>query len=256
MTILVALVVSAFAACAPEKMDGSAEARQASRTQTGAASAATAARVPTVLFFGTSLTAGYGLTADRAYPAVVERLANKDGARIRAINAGLSGETSAGALRRIDWVLRNPVDIVVIETGANDGLRALDVDATRANIAQIVRRVQRAHPRARILLVQMEAPPNFGLDYTLRFRDMYSTIASETGATLVPFLLEGVAAVPELNQADGLHPNVAGAERIAQNVWRILRPVVESISSQSSRADFGPAHIGRGVVKRPLVGYT
>lgn len=210
-------------------MDGSAEARQPSRPQTRAASVAAASRVPTVLFFGTSLTAGYGLTADRAYPAVLERLATKDGVRIRAINAGLSGETSAGALRRIDWVLRNPADIVVIETGANDGLRALDVDATRANITELVRRVQRAHPRARVLLVQMEAPPNFGLDYMLRFRGMYSTVASETGATLVPFLLEGVVAVPELNQADGLHPNVAGAERVAQNVWRMLKPVVANL---------------------------
>jgi acyl-CoA thioesterase-1 len=102
----------------------------------------------------------------------------------------------------------------------------------------------------------MEAPPNFGLDYTLRFRDMYSTIASETGATLVPFLLEGVAAVPELNQADGLHPNVAGAARVAENVWRMLKPVVESVSKQSSTTDFAPAHIGRAVVKRPSVGYS
>ncbi|CAN5264889.1 arylesterase [soil metagenome] len=184
------------------------------------------ADTPAVVFIGTSLTAGYGLAAERAYPAVVGRLAASENLPIRIVNAGLSGETSAGALRRVDWVLRSPADVVVVETGANDGLRALDIVSTRENITAIVQRIRRTHPDAHVLLVQMEAPPNFGPDYTTRFREMYPAIARETGATLVPFLLEGVAAVPGMNQADGIHPNVAGAERVARTVWTALKPVI------------------------------
>jgi acyl-CoA thioesterase I len=184
---------------------------------------------PTVIFLGTSLTAGYGLTPEQAYPAVVERLAAEQGTSIRSVNAGLSGETSAGALRRIEWVLRTPADIVVIETGANDGLRALDVEATRTNIREIIARIRAAQPTAHIMLVQMEAPPNFGADYTSRFRSMYGAIAEQSGVTLVPFLLDGVAAVPDLNLEDGIHPNAAGAERVAANVWRSLGPAVERV---------------------------
>jgi acyl-CoA thioesterase-1 len=239
MTVLVA-VLSAVVACAPEKMDGSAEAREPSVAAQSSRAVATAANTPTVVFFGTSLTAGYGLAAERAFPAVVARLANGEGLSVRAVNAGLSGETSAGALRRVDWVLRNPADIVVIETGANDGLRALDVAATERNIRQIVRRVQRTRPGASVLLVQMEAPPNFGPQYTGRFRRMYSTVACETGVMLVPFLLDGVAAVPELNQADGLHPNAVGAERIAANVWKVLKPVVEARRAGAVAPTLGP----------------
>jgi acyl-CoA thioesterase-1 len=229
-----------------DKMDGDAEARQSpdvaflpapasaaqQRTPAPAPRAQTVAP-PTVVFFGTSLTAGYGLSADRAYPAVVARLAAETDNPIRAVNAGQSGETSAGALRRIDWVLGNtPADVYVIETGANDGLRALDVNVTRQNITALIRRIRSARPQAPVLLVQMEAPPNFGATYTTSFRRMYPEIARATGATLVPFLLEGVAALPEMNQADGLHPNVAGAERVAANVWTHLRPAVEELTQR------------------------
>ncbi len=184
------------------------------------------ADTPTVVFIGTSLTAGLGLAPERAYPAVVGRLAESENLPIRVVNAGLSGETSAGALRRAEWVLRSPADVVVVETGANDGLRALDIDSTRENITALIQRIRRTQPGARILLAQMEAPPNFGVDYTTRFRAMYPAIASETGATLVPFLLDGVAAVPEMNQPDGIHPNIAGAERVAETIWAALKPVV------------------------------
>lgn len=184
------------------------------------------ADTPTVVFIGTSLTAGLGLAPERAYPAVVGRLAESENLPIRVVNAGLSGETSAGALRRAEWVLRSPADVVVVETGANDGLRALDIDSTRENITALIQRIRRAQPGARILLAQMEAPPNFGVDYTTRFRAMYPAIAIEMGATLVPFLLEGVAAVPEMNQPDGIHPNIVGAERVAETIWAALKPVV------------------------------
>lgn len=180
-----------------------------------------------VLIVGTSLTAGFGLDdPDDAYPSVIQRMADSLGYRIAVQNAGLSGETSAGALRRIDWLLQSDYDLVVIETGANDGLRGLDVDSTRANLRAIVRSVHARLPRARIALVQMEAPPNLGAVYTRRFRESYPLVASEERATLIPFLLDGVAGVSKYNQRDGIHPNVEGARRVAANVWVALEPLV------------------------------
>ncbi|WP_275826993.1 arylesterase [Roseisolibacter sp. H3M3-2] len=181
-----------------------------------------------VLFVGTSLTAGLGLDPDSAYPALIQRAADSAGVPMTVVNAGVSGETSAGALRRIDWVLREPVDVLVLETGANDGLRALRVDSTRANLEAILTRARRAHPRARLVLVQMEAPPNLGAEYTGRFRGMFPEVARAAGATLTPFLLDSVAGVGRLNQGDGIHPNEAGARVVARTVWRALRPVVDS----------------------------
>jgi acyl-CoA thioesterase-1 len=181
-----------------------------------------------VLFVGTSLTAGLGLDPDSAYPSVLQRTADSAGVPITVVNAGVSGETSAGALRRIDWVLREPVDVLVLETGANDGLRALRVDSTRANLEAILTRARQAHPSVRLVLVQMEAPPNLGGEYTGRFRGMFPEVARTTGAALTPFLLEGVAGVARLNQPDGIHPNEDGARRVARTVWATLRPVLDS----------------------------
>jgi acyl-CoA thioesterase-1 len=150
-------------------------------------------------------------------------MADSAGYSLAIQNAGLSGETSAGALRRIDWLLRDDFDLVVIETGANDGLRGLDVDSTRANLRAIVRRVKAELPRARVALVQMEAPPNLGARYTAAFRESFATVAREEGITLFPFLLDGVGGVASLNQRDGIHPNVEGAQRVAANLWPALR---------------------------------
>lgn len=183
-----------------------------------------AAGVPTLLIVGTSLTAGLGLDPDNAYPAVLQRMADSAGYAIRIVNAGLSGETSAGALRRLEWLLREPAAMVVIETGANDGLRGLDVDSTRANLVAIVREVKRTRPQATVLLMQMEAPPNLGPDYTRRFHENYAAVARSEGVELLPFLLEGVAGVPALNQPDGVHPTREGAVRVAQNLWGALAP--------------------------------
>ncbi len=182
-----------------------------------------------VLFFGTSLTAGYGLDPSQAFPVMVAAKAAAEGTPIAAINAGLSGETSAGALRRIDWALKNPVDVVVLETGGNDALRALDANALKANLTAIVGRIRKSHPRASILLAVMEAPPNFGAGYTASFREAYATVAKAEGLTLMPFLLDRVAGHPELNQEDGVHPNLAGERIVADNVWRALKPVVADI---------------------------
>ena len=182
---------------------------------------------PRVLFIGTSLTAGLGLEPEQAYPALVQQKADSAGTPIVAINAGVSGETSAGALNRIDWVLREPANIVVLETGANDALRALPVSDARGNISRILDRIKALKPAAKVFLVQMEAPPNLGPQYTTAFHDMYGELAREKGATLMPFLLNGVAGHANLNQADGLHPNVEGEKIVATNVWNSLKTAVD-----------------------------
>lgn len=194
--------------------------------------AATAADTrPRVVFVGTSLTAGYGLSSqDEAYPALLQKKADSAGLAFHIVNAGSSGETSAGALRRIDWLLNEPAAVVVIETGANDGLRGLNVDSTAANLRAIVQKVREKDARTRIAIIQMEAPPNLGAEYTKRFRAIYAGVARETKATLIPFLLDGVAGVSQLNQADGIHPTAVGAQRVANNVWRALRPMLTDAS--------------------------
>ncbi len=182
---------------------------------------------PVVLFLGTSLTAGYGLDdpAD-AYPALIQGRLDAAGLRYRAVNAGVSGETSAGALRRLDWVLKQPVAVLVVETGANDGLRGQDPEATRANLQAIFERARRQLPSPRLVLVGMEALPNYGEAYRRRFQAIYPELARKNGAALVPFLLEGVAGVPSLNQADGVHPTAEGQRRVAETVWKVLRPLL------------------------------
>ena len=182
-----------------------------------------------VLFVGTSLTAGLGLDPDSAYPALIQQMADSNGLAVQIVNAGLSGETSAGALRRVDWLLRDTADVVVIETGANDGLRGLEPDTTAANIVGIVEKIRAANPKARVLLAQMEAPPNLGQAYTRRFHDLFLTVAADQAVTLIPFFLEGVAGVPTLNQPDGIHPTEAGARIAARNVWRTLAPVLREV---------------------------
>ena len=194
-----------------------------------------AGRKVTVLFFGTSLTAGLGLDPSQAFPVLIAKKSAAEGLPIDAINAGLSGETSAGALRRIDWALQKPVDIVVLETGGNDALRALDAAALKSNLTGIVAKIRKAQPRAKILLAVMEAPPNFGARYTKSFREAYNAVAKSEGLRLLPFLLAGVAGKAELNQDDGVHPNVAGEKIVADNVWRGLKPVVADLYASLSR---------------------
>lgn len=190
---------------------------------------AEAGGAPVVLVIGTSLTAGLGVDPDQAYPALLQRKADSAGLAVRVVNAGVSGETSAGALRRLEWVLRQPAAVVVIETGANDGLRGQDPDSVRANIQQIIDRVRALQPRPRVLLVGMEAMPNLGADYAGRFRAIYPALARRNGVPLVPFLLEGVAGVDSLNQPDGIHPTAEGQRRVAATVWRYLEPLLRSL---------------------------
>jgi acyl-CoA thioesterase I len=179
-----------------------------------------------VVFLGTSLTAGLGLDPSQAYPALLQQKIDSAGLRFETVNAGVSGETSAGARRRIDWLLRQPVSVLVIETGANDGLRGLDPDSLRANIQAIIDAARRQAPPPRIVLVGMRALPNYGFAYARRFRETYPALARQNRLPLVPFLLEGVAGRDALNQADLMHPSAAGQQRVAETVWTVLEPVL------------------------------
>jgi acyl-CoA thioesterase I len=190
-------------------------------------------RTPVVLFFGTSLTAGLGLDPEQAYPSLIEKKAQAEGVPIKVVNAGLSGETTAGAVRRIDWVLRTPTDVVVIEGGANDALRGLPPEDARANLESLIAAVRAKQPLVKIALIQMEAPPNYGASYTRSFHAIYPEVAKSESVTLLPFLLDGVAGIPRLNQPDGVHPNLSGERIVADNVWKALRPVVVKLDRGS-----------------------
>ena len=221
--------LTAALGCAAD-VPGKTTTRTASGDSVAVTSAASATSSPvTVLFFGTSLTAGYGLDPSIAFPNLIAQKSQSTETPITAVNAGLSGETSAGALRRIDWALRKPVDIVVVETGGNDALRALNPDSLETNLQGIVEKIKKAQPRARILLAIMESPPNLGARYTTRFRDAYANVAKKENVTLIPFLLDKVAGVAELNQADQVHPNERGERIVADNVWKSLEPVVREV---------------------------
>jgi acyl-CoA thioesterase I len=180
----------------------------------------------TILFFGDSLTAGYGLSPDIAFPALVEKELIKENKKVKVINAGLSGETSAGGLSRIDWTLRQPIDIFVLELGANDGLRGLPIDQTKKNLQAIIDKDKSKYPKAKIVLTGMMVPPNLGKSYSDEFKKIYPTMAEKNKATLIPFLLEGVAGNEKLNQADGIHPNAEGHRIVANNLVTFLRPLI------------------------------
>lgn len=179
----------------------------------------------TVLFFGDSLTAGYGLSSEEAFPALIEKELNKKMSRVKVINGGLSGETSAGGVSRIDWLLRQPIQIFVLELGANDGLRGLPLNQTRKNLQAIIDKVKTKNPGVKIVLAGMMVPPNMGNQYTSEFRGIYPDLAKKNNATLIPFLLEGVGGIEKLNQSDGIHPNVEGHKIVARNI----APVIEKL---------------------------
>ncbi len=220
--VMVAALV-ACAACAGEQKGGVQQGAGATVTDS---SVAAPAGTPVVMFVGTSLTAGLGVEPDQAWPALIQQKIDSAGLHYRVINAGVSGETSAGALRRIDWLLRDPVAVLVLETGANDGLRGQDPDSIRATIQAIIDRVHAAQPAARILLVGMNAMPNLGTGYVLRFQGIYPALAKANSLPLVPALLEGVGGIDSLNQPDGIHPTPAGHRRLAANVWPVLLPLL------------------------------
>ena len=199
----------------------------------GAESSSTANR-RTVMFLGTSLTDGYGLEREDAYPARIQEKVDSAGLEWEVVNAGLSGEKSAAALDRVRrWLIRQPFDVLVVETGANDMLQGADVESMSRNVQAIIDTVRAARPEARIVLVGMLAAPNMGPEYVRDFNAVFPELARRNQLTFIPFLLEGVAAVPELNLADGIHPNEDGHRRIAAHVWRTLEPILRDPSAPS-----------------------
>jgi acyl-CoA thioesterase-1 len=187
-----------------------------------------AAAEKTLLFFGDSLTAGAGLEDPlaQAFPALIEKKIHDAGLAWRVVNAGLSGETSAGGLRRVDWILRQRVDVFVLELGGNDGLRGVPPGTTRANLQAIIDRVRAKSPDTKIVLAGIAAPPNMGAEFTRAFAAIFPELAAKNGVALIPFLLEGVAGRPELNQPDGIHPTDKGHGIVAETVWKIVRPLL------------------------------
>lgn len=187
--------------------------------------AAAARKRPQVVVFGDSLTAGLGLEPSQAYPALLQQRIDAAGFDYEVVNAGVSGDTSAGGLSRVDWVLGPDVRVLVVAFGGNDGLRGLPAEELKRNLGEIIHRAQAKH--VNVVLAGMEAPPNLGKAYTDGFRDVYASLAREAHIPLVPFLLAGVAGVASLNQADGIHPTAEGARMAADNVWPLLQPLLE-----------------------------
>ena len=190
-----------------------------------AASSSLLAR-PVVVFFGDSLTAGYGVEPEQAYPALIQELIDAAGYDAQVVNAGLSGETTAAGLRRIDWILSRPIDIFVLALGGNDGLRGIPVDETKRNLDGILGKVAHRYPKAQLAVAGMESPPNMGESFTDAFRMIFPEVAEKQKALLFPFLLEGVAGEKNLNLADGIHPNPEGHRVVAENIWVVLEPVI------------------------------
>jgi acyl-CoA thioesterase-1 len=195
----------------------------------GAGIAFSAPEPKIILFLGNSITAGYGLDPSQAYPALIQEKIDAKRWQFKVVNAGQSGDTSAGGLSRMDWLLRNRVDILVLELGGNDGLRGLPVETTRKNLQAIIDRTRAKYPAAKIILAGMMVPPNMGRDYGQKFEAIFRDVAKKNRATLIPFVLEGVGGVPELNLSDGIHPSAKGQEMVAVNVWKVLEPLLRSL---------------------------
>lgn len=200
----------------------------------------------TVLVLGTSLTAGLGLTDPvvESWPGRLQALADSAGIPVRVQNAGVSGDTSAGGLRRLEWLLQEPADVLVVEMGANDGLRGLDLPALERNLRSMVTLAREANPEVEVVLIGMEAPPNMGQAYADAFREVFPRVAREAGTTLVPFPLDGVAGVPDLNQADAIHPTAEGHARMARNAWPVLEPVFRRAAARVPGDGDGPGGDG------------
>jgi len=189
-----------------------------------------------IVFLGDSLTAGYGLDPDQAYPELIEKKLADAGFDKQwiVVNAGVSGDTSADGLHRLNWLLRQPIAVLIIALGGNDGLRGLGTAAMEANLQAIIDQLRAKYPAARVIVAGMEMPPNLGADYTAAFAAVFPRVAQRNHAVLIPFLLEGVAAQPGLMQLDGIHPNVAGAKIVADVVWKYLEPLLKADAKDSA----------------------
>ncbi|WP_276495900.1 arylesterase [Pontibacter litorisediminis] len=222
--------VTALYGCGDAQTSDRMEAGQQSQASgTSGTKPAAEAEVQTILFFGNSLTAGYGLDdPNQAFPALIQQRIDSLGLPYEAINAGLSGETTAGGKSRIDWLLKKQqVDVFVLELGANDGLRGISTEETYANLKAIIQKVRASNPKVEIVLTGMQMPPSMGQQYAQDFREVFTRVAEEEKVALVPFLLEGVGGVADLNQKDGIHPTEEGQKILAENVWQVLGPILQ-----------------------------
>jgi len=182
-----------------------------------------------VLFLGDSITAGYGLDVSQAYPALIQQKIDAQRWSFKVVNAGQSGDTTAGGLNRIDWLLRSRIDVLVLELGANDGLRGVPADTIQKNLQAIIDRVKTKYPTAKIIIAGMKVPPNMGNSYSKAFESVFPSVAKKNNAPLIPFILEGVGGVRDLNLPDGMHPTARGQQIVATNVWKVLEPVLRSL---------------------------
>ncbi|MEO9965202.1 MAG: arylesterase [Reichenbachiella sp.] len=215
----IALICFVFLfSCQPEKKTEKVETSKPNQTK----DIQQESKKKTILFFGNSITAGYQLDLSEAFPALIQERLDSLALDYRAVNAGLSGETTASGNSRIEWVMKNPMDIFVLELGANDGLRGISTAETRKNLKAIIEKVKAKFPDCRIVLAGMMIPPNMGQEYTESFQQIYPELSEEYDIPLIPFLLEGVAGNPELNLADGIHPTAEGHKILAENVWKVL----------------------------------
>lgn len=225
--ILIVLLLSVMAACnqSPKREDSKSDGSEATKKTTEE----TPEKI--IMFFGNSITAGYGVSTDEAFPAQIQLILDSLGYPYKVVNAGLSGETSAGGLNRIDWVLRTVPNVFVLELGGNDGLRGLKLSETKKNLSAIIDKVVAINPAVRIVLAGMEVPPNLGQDYTAEFRNLYKDLAQTHDVVFIPFILEGVGGEEDLNQSDGIHPNIEGHKVVAQTVWGYLSPMLDKKTS-------------------------
>lgn len=183
----------------------------------------------TILFLGDSITAGYGIDPSQAFPALIQEKIDAKDWNFKVVNAGQSGDTSGGGLSRMDWLLRSRVDVLILELGGNDGLRGLPVEVTRKNLQAIIDRTRQRYPKLKVVVAGMRVPPNMGRDYGRRFQATFADLAKKNNAALIPFVLEGVAGVRELNLPDGIHPTAKGHEVVAATVWKVLEPLLKSL---------------------------
>lgn len=218
-------------ACQSSSTDKQNSSNRQQTVDTSSAKAATEAAPKTILFFGNSLTAGYGLEPSQAFPALIQQKIDSAGWNYTVINSGLSGETTAGGKNRISWVLRQKVDVFILELGGNDGLRGVELESTRNNLQAIIDTVRAKNPDVQIVLAGMQIPPNMGPDYTSKFRTIYPQLAEKNKLVLIPFLLEGVGGIASLNLPDGIHPTAEGHQIVAENIWKILVPILQEQNS-------------------------
>ena len=228
---LIVFIYTCIPACTqsnePSQTSQAAQTEETTASPISEPSVATSQGEQHILFFGDSITAGYGLDIEQAFPALIQEKITAENLPFRVTNGGLSGETSSGGLNRIDWLLNQPVDIFILELGGNDGLRGVPLDLTASNLQSILDRVKEKNPEASLVVAGMQIPPNLGPDYTNQFKNLFPTLAENNSAALIPFILDGVAGDESLNLPDGIHPTAEGHSIVAETVWNTLLPIME-----------------------------